>query len=99
MAIIYDNGRVWDFYFMNKTPVMRNHLFQLPKSDDYYGYSDENGILYFIHSDAEKSITKYHKSFSKLGHKTVANSKRKEGFSDHVYGLEWPMLWRITINS
>ena len=96
MAIIYDNGRVWDFYFMNKTPVMRNHLFQLPKSDDYYGYSDENGILYFNHSDAEKSITKYHKSFSKLGHKTVANSKRKEGFSDHVYGYNYGVLLKNT---
>ena len=64
---------------MNKTLVMRNHLFQLPKSEDYFGYSDENGIIYFIHSDAEKSITKYHKSFSNLGHKTVAKSKRKEG--------------------
>jgi hypothetical protein len=96
MAIIYDNGKVWNFSFMNKTLVMRNHLFQLPKSMDYFGYSDENGILYFIHSDAEKSITKYHKSFSKLGHKTVANSKRKEGpgylFPYHVYGYHYGAL-------
>ena len=79
MAVIYDNGRILDFSFMNKTLVVRKQLFQLPKSEDYFGYSDENGVLYFIHSDAEKSITKYHKSFSKMGHKIVANSKRKEG--------------------
>ena len=81
---------------MKKTLVMRNHLFQLPKSKDYFGYSDDNGILYFIHSDAEKSITKYHKTFSKLGHKTVANSKRKESlshlFPDDVYGYHYGVL-------
>ena len=96
MAIIYDNGRVWDFSFMNKTLVMRNHLLQLPKSKDYFGYSDENGILYFIHSDAEKSITKYHKSFSNLGHKTVSKSKRKKGpghlTPDLVYGYTYGVL-------
>ena len=96
MAIIYDNGRIWDFSFLNKTLVMRNYLFQLPKSEYYFGYSDENGILYFIHSDAEKSITKYHKSFSNLGHKTVAKSKRKEGpghlSPDLVYGYYYGAL-------
>ena len=94
MAIIYDNGRVWNFSFMNKTLVMRNHLFKLPKSEYYFGYSDENGILYFINSDAEKSITKYHKSFGKMGHKTVAQSKRKEdpGLCDCVYGYYYGVL-------
>ena len=96
MAIIYDNGRVWDFSFMNKTLVMRKNLFQLPKSKDYFGYSDENGILYFIHSDAEKSITKYHKSFSNQGHKIVTKSKRKEvpghDPSDLVYGYYYGAL-------
>ena len=71
---------------------MRNHLFQLPKSKDYFGYSDENGILYFIHSDTEKSITKYHKSFSKMGHKTVAHSKRKQGPGQHVYEYLYGVL-------
>ena len=92
MAIIYDNGRVWDFSFMNKTLVMRKNLFQLPKSEDYFGYSDENGILYFIHSDTEKSITKYHKSFSKMGHKTVAHSKRKKGPGQQLYGYFYGVL-------
>ena len=73
---------------------MRNHLFKLPKSEYYFGYSDENGILYFINSDAEKSITKYHKSFGKMGHKTVAQSKRKEdpGLCDCVYGYYFGVL-------
>ena len=96
IAIICDNGRVWNFSFMNKTLAIRNHLLQLPKSEDYFGYSDENGILYFIHSDAEKSITKYHKSFSNLGHKTVAKSKRKEGpgllSPNLVYGYSYGVL-------
>ena len=92
MAIIYDNGRVWDFSFMNKTLVMRKNLFQLPKSKDYFGYSDENGILYFIHSDAEKSITKYHKSFSNQGHKIVGKSKRKEVPGHFVYGYTYGVL-------
>ena len=92
MAIIYDNGKIWNFSFMNKTLVLRNYLFQLPKSEYYFGYSDENGILYFIHSRAEKSITKYHKSFSKLGHKTVANSKRKEDPEGQIYGYDYGVL-------
>ena len=75
---------------------MRNYLFQLPKSEYYFGYSDENGILYFIHNRAEKSITKYHKSFSKLGYKTVANSKRKEGpgqdLQDQIYEYHYGVL-------
>ena len=53
-------------------------MLKLPKSEQYFGYSDDHGVIYFIHSDTEKSITKYHKSFNNKGHITVPNSKRSK---------------------
>ena len=51
---------------------------KLPKSKQYFGYSNENGVLYFIHSNVgnEKFITKFHKSFKNRGHMIVPKSKR-----------------------
>ena len=53
-----------------------NLLMKLPKSEQYFGYSDDNGVIYFIHSETAKSITKFHKSFNNKGHITVSKSKR-----------------------
>ena len=55
-----------------------NPLMKLPKSKQYFGYSDDNGVIYFIHSDTEKFITKYHKSFNNKGHITIPKSKRSK---------------------
>ena len=76
--MIFDDGLVYDVSVKDKTLQDINPLMKLPKSDEYFGYSDENGVLYFIHSDAgnEKFITKFHKSFNNRGHITVPKSKR-----------------------
>ena len=74
--MIYDDGEVWEFSFLDKTPRLNKRLMQLPKSDNYFGYTDAVGALYFIHSDAEKGITKFHKSLNKNGHMIVPKSKR-----------------------
>ena len=76
--MIFDDGQVYDFSVKDKTLQDGNPLMKLPKSKQYFGYSDENGVLYFIHSDVgnEKLITKFHKAFNNRGHMAVPKSKR-----------------------
>ena len=76
--MIFDDGQVYDFSVKDKTLQDVNPLMKLPKSKQYFGYSDENGVLYFIHSDVgnEKLITKFHKTYNNRGHMTVPKSKR-----------------------
>ena len=76
--MVFDDGLVYDFSVKNKTLQYISPLIKLPKSDQYFGYSDEHGVIYFIHSDAgnKKFITKFHKSFNDKGHITVPKSKR-----------------------
>ena len=57
---------------------------KLPKSEQYFGYSDDHGVIYFIHSDTEKFITKYHKSFNNKGHIVVGKSKRSKALMTEV---------------
>ena len=74
--MIFDDGLVYDFVVKDKCLQDVNKLMKLPKSKEYFGYSDENGVIYFFHSDEKKKITKYHKSFNNKGHITVSKSKR-----------------------
>ena len=74
--MIFDDGLVYDFVVKDKYLQDVNQLMKLPKSKEYFGYSDKNGVIYFIHSDEKKKITKYHKSFNIKGHITVSKSKR-----------------------
>ena len=76
LAMIFDDGLVYDFSVKDKCLQDVNLLMKLPKSKKYFGYSDENGVIYFIHSDATKSITKFHKSLNNKGHITLNKSKR-----------------------
>ena len=84
MALIFDEGNVWHFSINRKGPNVKEMLLILPNSINYFGYSDERGILYFFHSDGRKPITKFHKSLSKEGHKTIQKSKRND-----VVGMEY----------
>ena len=75
LAMIFDDGLVYDFSVTDKSLHSMNLLMKLPKSKQYFGYSDGNGVIYFIHSDATKSITKFHKSFNNKGHVTVPRTE------------------------
>ena len=91
LAMIFDDGQVYDISVKDKTLQDINPLMKLPKSKQYFGYSDENGVLYFIHSDEGKGITKFHTSFNKKGHIAANKSKRskalmKEIESPHLLG-------------
>ena len=59
---------------------------KLSKSEQYFGYSDENGVLYFIHSDIgnQKLITKFHKSFNKKRHIAANKSKRSKALMKEI---------------
>ena len=59
-------------------------LMKLPKSEQFFGYSDDNGVIYFIHSGTKKFITKYHKSFNNKGHITVPKSKRSKALMKEI---------------
>ena len=85
LALIFDEGNVWHFSINREGPKVKEMLLTLPKSMDYFGYSDDKGILYFFHSDERKPITKFHKSLSKEGHKTIDKSKRND-MVDLEYG-------------
>ena len=78
LALIFDEGYVWHFSINREGPKVKEMLLRLPKSRYYFGYSDDKGILYFFHSDERKPITKFHRSLSKEGHKTIKKSKRND---------------------
>ena len=78
LALIFDEGNVWHFSISREGPKVKEMLLKLPMSMKYFGYSDDKGILYFFHSDVRKPITKFHKSLSKGGHKTIDKSKRND---------------------
>ena len=74
LALIYDEGTVWHFTMNTTTPIAQKKLLQLPKSDGYFGYSDDKGMVYFIHSNIKKPITQFHKALNNKGYKTIPNS-------------------------
>ena len=76
-AVIFDEGKVCHFSMNGAVPQARGVLFNLPRSNGYFGYSDDKGILYFIHSSIQKSITKFHKQLNRKGHTVVQGSKYK----------------------
>ena len=78
LALIFDEGNVLHFSINREGPKVKEMLLKLPKSINYFGYSDDKGILYFFHSDGRKPITKFHKSLNKEGHKTIDKSKRND---------------------
>ena len=84
LALIFDDGLVYDVSVTDESLQDINLLMKLPKSDNYFGYSDDKGVIYFIHSDTEKFITKYHKSFNNKGHIVVKKSKRSKALMKEV---------------
>ena len=94
--MIFDDGQVYDFSVKDRTLQNVNPLMKLPKSKQYFGYSNENGVLYFIHSNVgnEKFITKFHKSFNNRGHMTVPKSKRSNTLMKEIESEGWPFQYR-----
>ena len=70
LAMVSTNGTIWDISLTENRSPSKRYLFKLPQSCTYHGYSDAQGILYFIDGNLRKKITKYHSSFNKKGHKS-----------------------------
>ena len=93
--MIFDDGLVYDFFVKDQCLQDANQLMKLPKSKEYFGYSDYNGVIYFLHSDEAKKITKFHKSFNNKGHITVNKSKRPKaliGKDSHGFQYSYGVL-------
>ena len=60
LAIISKNGTIWDISMNERKSPSKKHLFKLPKSCWYHGYSDEKGILYYIAGFASRGELNKH---------------------------------------
>ena len=63
--MIFDDGLVYDVSVTDESLQDINLLMKLPKSKQYFGYSDEKGVVYFIHRWFSVGIYRY-----KLGYKS-----------------------------
>ena len=71
LAFILENGTVIDFsLYPDKSPSV-GKLIKLPKSSMYHGYSDDQGVLYFIDGELRKPVTKIHKQLNQNGYQTL----------------------------
>ena len=88
--MIFDDGDVWHFS-MNKTvPWPKEKLLKLSKSNKYFGYSDDKGIVYMIHSKIRKPVTRFHKQLNNNGHKIIPKSglpSNYKGRFDYIKGI------------
>ena len=94
LAMVSTNGTVWDVSLTENSSPSKHYLFKLPQSCTYHGYSDAQGILYFIDGRLRKKLIQYHSSFSKKGHKTVVkniiiNSHKLYCNSYDWHSLDW----------
>ena len=72
MAIIFEDGNVYDLSLEEKVSPSKGPFLKLPKKQQYHGYSDETGILYFFDGELKSPITRFHESINKQGHDTFS---------------------------
>ena len=70
IALISENGTVWDISLDENKSPSEGYLFKLQdNSCTYHGYSDAKGVLYIIDGFLVAKVVKYHSSFNENGHK------------------------------
>ena len=77
LAIVLDNGSVWDISFDDKFMAMKKKLLiQLPykKYTTYLPFSTNLKVLNFVRNDLGRDIIQYHKKLNKQGHMTIGKS-------------------------
>ena len=57
--MIFDDGDVWHFSMNKNGPWPKKKILNLEKSDNYFGYSDDKGIVYFIHSSNRQAVLRF----------------------------------------
>ena len=87
LAIVLNNGSVWDISFDDKfTAIKKKLLIQLPKSKPYFSFSTNFKVLNFVRNDLGTNIIQYHKKFNKQGHKTIGKSSLPIKFNENESG-------------
>ena len=71
LAILFDDGSVYDLSLEKKVSPSKEWILKLPKKDQYHGYSDQRGILYFVDGELKSPVIKYHKSINQEGHEII----------------------------
>lgn len=71
LAVLFDDGSVYDLSLEEKISPSKGWILKLPKKEQYHGYSDEKGFLYFVDGELISPVTRYHKSISQKGHDTI----------------------------
>ena len=75
LAIVLENGSVWDVSFDDKfMAIKKKLLIQLPKSKPYFPFSTNFKVLNFVRNDLRKDIVQYHEKLNKQGHMTIGKS-------------------------
>ena len=77
LAIVLDNGSVWDISFDDKfMAIKKKLLIQLPykKYTTYLPFSTNLKVLNFVRNDLGTDIIQYHKKLNKQGHMTIGKS-------------------------
>ena len=82
VALIYEDGSVFDISLYNQVSPSRNFLFKLSQDKAYFGYVEELEVLHFISSTIARKITRYHDPF---GHQTIPQSVPKAIHRDDSY--------------
>ena len=85
IALIYGDGSVYDVSTQPDISPSRGKLIKLPKSESYFGYSDEHGSLYLMDGDLSKPITQYNKALFKSGHQKLEKSKNPLISDNHYF--------------
>ena len=70
-AIITADGSLQEISVSNENFEYTKDLMKFQKTDEYFGYSDEFGVLYIFNKRLARPITKYHKAFNSLGFEII----------------------------
>ena len=97
LAIVLENGSVWDISFDDKfMAIKKKLLIQLPKSKPYFPFSTNFKVLNFVRNDLRKDIVQYHKKLNKQGHMTIGKSSLHSKLTDII---ETPLDFSINYRS
>ena len=89
LAIVLENGSVWDISFDIKfMAIKKKLLIQLPKSSPYFPFSTNFKVLNFVRNDLRKDIVQYHKKLNKQGHMTIGKSSLQRKLTDIIKNVD-----------
>ena len=100
LAILLEDGSVYDFSLEEKVSLSKEWILKLPKKYQYHGYSDQKGILYFVDGELKSPVIKYHKSLNQQGHDIIPINNFQQQFTsiDQEYSEPKKVVFRCSIS-